>query len=227
MCLLAVFLSFAPISTHLIIGGWGSVDSRGFKNAAVLSGQDKGSVYSHQVELITEPVPYPVIFKTTSQVLPGRLRKVQYGIPGVAYRAVQKTIRGDKVVRVSLLWETIYPAVPAIILVGDTKRFVARSSYLRTHHLKLEATAYCPGGCCGTGSGRTASGVRAGFGVAAVDPSVVPLGSVLYVEGYGFALAADVGKGIRGRRIDLGFASHAEAKRFGRRSIVVHLLREG
>ena len=87
----------------------------------------------------------------------------------------------------------------------------------------MVATAYsadCPG--C---SGRTATGRPAGHGVVAVDPSVIPLGTHMSIPGYGEAVAADTGGAIRGRRIDLGFASNAAADRFGRRPVTVYLFK--
>ena len=53
--------------------------------------------------------------------------------------------------------------------------------------------------------GITATGVRVERGVVAVDPSVIPLGTRLYVPGYGYAVAADTGGGIRGAMLDLGY----------------------
>ncbi len=91
--------------------------------------------------------------------------------------------------------------------------------------LTMKATAYCPHRCCGSPHGRTATGRRAEYGIVAVDPRVIPLGSVLYVDEYGFAIAADTGRLIKGLRIDLCFPSHREAARFGRRTLRVLLLR--
>ncbi|MEX0622127.1 MAG: 3D domain-containing protein [Candidatus Woykebacteria bacterium] len=59
---------------------------------------------------------------------------------------------------------------------------------------------YCKG-CSST----TASGLPTGFGVVAVDPTVIPLGSKLYIPGYGVATAGDTGGNIKGARVDLGF----------------------
>jgi len=55
------------------------------------------------------------------------------------------------------------------------------------------------------GYGITASGVQAGTGVVAVDPTVVPFKTYVYVPGYGVAFAGDTGGGIKGRFIDLGY----------------------
>ena len=62
------------------------------------------------------------------------------------------------------------------------------------------------------------------YGMVSVDPNVIPLGSQLYIEGYGYAVAADTGGGIVGNRIDLAMDSVSDALNFGRRDVVVHVL---
>ncbi len=83
--------------------------------------------------------------------------------------------------------------------------------------LTVSATAYSL-------PGYTASGLHVGWGVVAVDPSVIPLGTRMTVPGYGEAIAADVGTAIIGDRIDLWFPTLAQAQAWGRRTvtIVVH-----
>ena len=88
--------------------------------------------------------------------------------------------------------------------------------------MSMEATAYLPSD--GGGSGITAIGIPATYGVVAVDPSIIPLGSRLYIPGYGTAIAADTGGAIYGYRIDLCMESYAEAMDFGRRVVTVYIL---
>jgi len=94
----------------------------------------------------------------------------------------------------------------------------------------MEATAYTSGyGCtgklpCDPWYGITASGMHVRHGVVAVDRTLIPLGTRLYVEGYGFAIAADVGGAIRGYKIDLFMYCINDARRFGRRHINVWIL---
>jgi 3D (Asp-Asp-Asp) domain-containing protein len=71
--------------------------------------------------------------------------------------------------------------------------------------------------------GRTASGMPTGWGIAAVDPAVIPLGTRMTVPGYGTAVAADVGGAIRGARIDLWFPSVARARAWGARTVTIRL----
>jgi 3D (Asp-Asp-Asp) domain-containing protein len=71
--------------------------------------------------------------------------------------------------------------------------------------------------------GRTSSGLRVGWGVAAVDPAVIPLGTHMRIPGYGAAVAADTGGSIRGARIDLWFPTLARARAWGRRTVTITL----
>ncbi|HWB23402.1 MAG TPA: 3D domain-containing protein [Gaiellaceae bacterium] len=72
-------------------------------------------------------------------------------------------------------------------------------------------------------SGRTATGLPVGWGVVAVDPRVIPLGTHLWIPGYGEAIAADVGSAIIGDRLDLWFPSVAQADFWGRRTVTITL----
>jgi 3D (Asp-Asp-Asp) domain-containing protein len=69
--------------------------------------------------------------------------------------------------------------------------------------------------------GRTASGLPVGIGVIAVDPRVIPLGTRVFVPGYGAAVAADVGSAIKGSIIDLWMPSTAAARAWGRRTVTI------
>ena len=69
--------------------------------------------------------------------------------------------------------------------------------------------------------GRTASGLPVGVGVIAVDASIIPLGTRVFVPGYGAAVAADTGPAIRGAIIDLWMPSTAAARAWGRRTVTI------
>jgi 3D (Asp-Asp-Asp) domain-containing protein len=71
--------------------------------------------------------------------------------------------------------------------------------------------------------GRTATGMPVGWGVVAVDPSLIPLGTRLTIPGYGEGVAADTGGAVRGATIDLWFPSHAQALGWGRRTVTITL----
>ncbi len=93
--------------------------------------------------------------------------------------------------------------------------------------ITVSATAYTAASGKKTASGRVAQ-----YGVIAVDPKVIPLGTKLYVEStddgkswqYGYCVAGDTGGAIKGNKIDLFFNSRSECLQFGRRSAIVYVL---
>lgn len=97
------------------------------------------------------------------------------------------------------------------------------SRYEGKRVLTLTATGYGPGEN-GPWGNRTALGTRVRFGVVAVDPRVIKLGTRLYVEGYGECVAEDTGGAIKGMRIDLAFNSDSVANQYGRRRVRVVIL---
>ena len=105
----------------------------------------------------------------------------------------------------------------------STKLMPAPSKYL--HKWTMHASAYSSQDG-GTGS-HTARGSLLSRGHVAVDPSLIPLGSLLYVEGYGYALADDIGGAIRGKTIDVAMESYDEAIQWGRRDVTVYLIKKG
>jgi len=90
----------------------------------------------------------------------------------------------------------------------------------------MESSAYEPGpqSCGPFASGNTSCGLKAGYGVVAVDPDVIPLYTRLYIEGYGYAVAGDVGSAIQGNKIDLGMLTVDECYDWGRRDVKVYIL---
>ena len=94
--------------------------------------------------------------------------------------------------------------------------------------LELHARPHAVGGIAlagdGDGAGITATGVPAVRGIAAVDPDVIPLGTRLFIPGYGEAIAADTGGAIVGNKIDLVMDSYGEAMDFGRQDVTVYVL---
>src|SRR5699024_1676232 len=91
--------------------------------------------------------------------------------------------------------------------------------------MTMEATAYGPD--CSGCSGVSATGMNlkdSSAKVIAVDPSVIPLGSKVWVEGYGEAVAGDTGGAIKGNRIDVLYPSESEAGSWGRKSVNVKVL---
>lgn len=101
---------------------------------------------------------------------------------------------------------------------SENKNSIKKSQAPSGRTMTMEATAYNdPGGI-------TASGTRTRVGAVAVDPRVIPLGTRLYIEGYGYATAEDTGGAIKGNIIDLYMNSNSEVYNWGRRPVKVTIL---
>lgn len=102
---------------------------------------------------------------------------------------------------------------------ASTSSSVSRGS--RT--ITVVATGYCPCAKCNYPYAGQPSylGYPLGRGIIAVDPKIIPMGSRLYIPGYGEGIAADQGNAIKGNRIDLCFSSHQEALNWGIRTVKI------
>lgn len=176
----------------------------------------------------TASIPFKTVFKMSRAVPPGKIQSGQHGVPGILAKTYnagfvngKRTCRDLVAMRVAKQpqdQETL-----AGIRVREARALPSRSgSYRRMQCFSMVATGYSP--YEGSSVGRCATGMRAGYGVVAVDPRLIPLRSRLYVEGYGYAVAGDTGGAIKGHRIDLGHTTHSEASNVGRRRVTVWLL---
>jgi len=187
-----------------------------------------------QVRVEAEKIllPAPTIYEVNRRLSPRKRVLMQKGEPGLRVITRTKYIEDGKIVRRVLADIIVRIPQPAIYHVGVFPHISSRgglrsrSNFRTNKMLTMQASAYTPyrsGG--GTGSGRTANGWPAGYGLVAVDPRIIALGTILYVEGYGMAIAADTGRAIKGHKIDLCYYSRADAIRFGRRTVKVHILK--
>jgi 3D (Asp-Asp-Asp) domain-containing protein len=85
----------------------------------------------------------------------------------------------------------------------------------------FEATAYSRG--CGNGDGFTATMTRPQEGrTVAVDPEIIPLGSLVWIEGWGWLVAEDTGGLIKGKIVDIFMENESDALEWGRRKVLVY-----
>ena len=186
------------------------------------------------VRVVQEETEIAYSTETTSDpTIPTGTRAILVkGKPGVKL-AVYKVVVADGVETERTLVTERITAEPVSELIGhgtmrSSGRVVA-SRYERREFtpptgrtVEVEATGYAPN-VDGVGT-RTATGDRAGYGIIAVDPNVIPLGTKLYIPGYGFGVAADTGGAIKGRRIDLCYNTGPEAIQWGRRDVTITII---
>ncbi|MCL2548772.1 MAG: 3D domain-containing protein [Symbiobacteriaceae bacterium] len=180
------------------------------------------------------PLPYGIIREESSALGQGYEQRVRGGQEGLAEDIMEVILEdGVEVERFLLSSAVVQPVVHELIHVGtaglaeyDEDSFPFQRMYI------METTGYCPCYyCCGKypdhpAYGITCSGLLAGRGVVGADLNVFPLGTKLYIEGYGYCVVGDTGSGVMGRnRIDLGFATHQEAYDWAlRRETAIYVL---
>lgn len=177
-------------------------------------------------------VDQPVEYVKDKNLTTGVKKTVQAGHPGKMKRVVKVTYEDGRVARSETVAKQLLEnPLKQIIAVGIRPIVysftTSRGRVVRyTRVMNMRATAYYPGPeSCGTNArGVTYSGKRAGFGIVAVDRRRIPMGTMLYIEGYGFAEAGDIGAAIRGNRIDLCYDTYREAKMFGTRNVQVYFI---
>lgn len=106
--------------------------------------------------------------------------------------------------------------------IADTSTPGESSGSTALSTLTMQSTAYTGGTLTATGSKPVYN--PGGISTIAVDPNVIPLGSKVYVSGYGTAIAADTGGAIKGNIIDVYFNSEADCIAWGRRTVTVEIL---
>lgn len=219
--------------------------------AAVVSDGANLTLVKTAEEIVTteEEIPFEVKEKINKNMSSGETKVAQAGQNGIKRNSYQITYQDGVEVSRELVGEEIL--VEAVDEVKEVGAKVSASSFQiasagtlpsrggslsYSKVLQCNATAYdLSYESCGKypgqpGYGRTASGMQAQYGVVAVDPRVIPLGTRLYIEAvdgswtYGYAVAGDTGGAIKGNKIDLFFNTAAEVRRFGRRQAKVYIL---
>lgn len=181
---------------------------------------DHGTVVWERLE--RRAIKPRTITRYSTALRPGCSKVVSHGRPGLVEIIVSYSQRDGGRVRAHVLSRTVVTVPkPRIVLEGgDAALAMIHLDSVMRRVLYMIATAYTANSS--GGSGWTAIGRRAGFGIVAVDPRVIPLGTHLYIPGYGRAIAGDTGGAIVGRRIDLGFDSYQSAIEFGMRPVTVY-----
>ncbi|MBM3471306.1 MAG: DUF348 domain-containing protein [Armatimonadetes bacterium] len=171
-----------------------------------------------------ERLPFARLIRPDATLPRGMTRLVQAGRPGTRMLRIAVTTADGRVVDRQVIGNVLArPPQDQISQVGTRRIIATRGEFAGKEIVHMEATGYAPWHGKGV-DGTTAIGMRAGFGVVAVDPRVIPLRSELFIEGYGRAIAGDTGGAIKGHRIDLGFNTARQAYQFGRRPVRVYIL---
>jgi uncharacterized protein YabE (DUF348 family)/3D (Asp-Asp-Asp) domain-containing protein len=168
------------------------------------------------VEVTDEPIAYETVYEEDPDMLQGEERLIQGGIDGYVRREFKITRLNDDEVSRELVSETVVAPTSEVIAFGTQEPATpAPAPVVRApagsfdgmqcvRSMNVYATWYS---ASSAGGEVTATGTGVYKGIVAVDPSVIPLGTRMWIPGYGYGLAADTGGAIKGNIIDLGYGA--------------------
>ncbi|CDZ99558.1 Cell wall-binding protein YocH precursor [Metalysinibacillus saudimassiliensis] len=195
-----------------------------------------------KVDTVQEEIDFAVEQKNDANLAKGEQKVVAEGAKGTIERTYEVVTENGKIVAKNLQKENVTKeptkkvvaigtkeapkAAPVTVSRGATSTNDTSGAPAGGREFYVEATAYTA--YCDGCSGITATGIdirsNPGIKVIAVDPNVIPLGSRVWVEGYGYAIAGDTGGVIKGNIIDLLVSSKEEAANWGRRQVRIKVL---
>ncbi|MBP1759636.1 MAG: hypothetical protein H6Q63_553 [Firmicutes bacterium] len=202
----------------------------------VIPSSEPETEVTSKIEVVDREIPFATEYIESDELPPGTSQIQRKGEKGIR-REVVKTFEVDgqpvdqqvqsffviKTPETEVIIRNTKPIAKKKVTIQNSKpestnadADLSKLNILKT--LSVEATAYTY-----TGS-NTATGVKPREGLIAVDPKVIAMGSKVYVEGYGYAIAADTGGDIRGNRIDVFFSTLRQCIDWGRKSVRIHVL---
>jgi uncharacterized protein YabE (DUF348 family) len=181
-------------------------------------------------DVVEESVDYAVVTKKDSNLTKGTEKVVDKGLKGKVAKHYEVVLEnGKEVSRELIKTETLQKSKDRIVAVGTKvvkQPQVSRGNDNVSKEFYVSSTAYTA--YCNGCSGYTSTGINLRANpnakVIAVDPNVIPLGTKVYVEGYGYAIAGDTGRAIKGNKIDVFFSTKAEAYSWGRKTVKIKIL---
>ncbi|MCM3620545.1 ubiquitin-like domain-containing protein [Sutcliffiella horikoshii] len=187
-------------------------------------------------DVVEEPIDFGVVTKSDDTLDKGKEQVVQQGEEGTVANHYEVILEnGKEVSRELVKTETVKESLDRIVAVGtkappppqaQPQQVVSRSTESSSEEFYVSSTAYTA--YCNGCSGVTSTGIdlrsNPGAKVIAVDPDVIPLGTKVYVEGYGYAVAGDTGGAIKGHKIDVFFSDKDAAYRWGRKKVKIKIV---
>jgi uncharacterized protein YabE (DUF348 family) len=189
-------------------------------------------------DVVEEPIKFAVVTKKDGSLEKGKQKVMTEGQEGLLSKKYEVTLEDGKEVSRNLVSETkVRDKMDKVVAMGTKEIAVqvsrgtpaaARQASDKSSGKEffVSSTAYTAS--CNGCSGITATGynlkANPNAKVIAVDPSVIPLGTKVYVEGYGYAVAADKGGAIKGNKIDVFFPNKSQAYRWGNKRVKIKIL---
>ena len=171
--------------------------------------------------VVQEEIPFKTVREPDRTLAKGINKTKVKGKPGLQENVYEVTFVDGKETERKLVDTKILQEPKDQVVYTGTLQIASRGGVEFSFERAITAvsTAY-------TYTGRnTYTGTRPKVGTVAVDPRVIPLGTRLYIENYGYGVARDIGSAIVGNRVDVFMESEAAARRWGRRTVKVYILK--
>jgi uncharacterized protein YabE (DUF348 family) len=185
-------------------------------------------------DVVEEETNFAVETKKDDSLLKGKEKVIQAGEKGSVSRTYEVVKENGNEVSRNVVSEKVTKEPTKKVVSVGTKIVTAsvsrgeNSSSSSTGESEFYVTATAYTAYCNGCTGVTTSGLNLkanpDLKVIAVDPNVIPLGSKVWVEGYGYAVAGDTGGAIKGKKIDLFMSSKSKAYDFGRKKVRIKVL---
>lgn len=211
----------------------GEFDRVDKKMEDVITPNDKIAVVRVEkvTDVVEESVDFAVEKKKDSSLLKGKEKVVTEGKEGTVERTYEIVKENGKVISKTVQSEKVTKKPTTKVVAVGTKVMTASVSRDNTapsagKEFYVTATAYTP--YCNGCTGKSAAGIdlrsNPNLKLIAVDPNVIPLGSKVWVEGYGYAIAGDTGGSIKGNKIDILVQTKSQANSWGRKKVRIKVL---
>ncbi|MDP7980089.1 G5 and 3D domain-containing protein [Bacillus multifaciens] len=180
-------------------------------------------------DAVEEPIPYTEVRQEDSSLRKGAEKVIQEGIEGKK-KKVFAVIKedGNEVLRNLQKEEIVQEEKNRIVAVGtkEEENILGDAEGVVANEFYVQATAYSPycGGCQGVSAGGYNYKENPNMKLIAVDPRIIPLGTKVWVEGYGYAVAGDTGGAIKGHRIDVLMPTESQVEAWGRKQVKIKVL---
>ena len=173
----------------------------------------------------TEEIPYDTIIKKDKTLLKGKTKVSQKGKKGMKELVYEVVYEDGQPISKILLEENIVTKAKNKIIKKGTKEKEKTESKKKStsknslgKKITVSATAY-------SGDGITATGTVPRWGTIAVDPTIIPYGTKVYIPQFDeYFIAEDCGGGIKGNKIDIFMNSESQCDNWGKRSIDIYIV---
>ncbi len=195
----------------------------------------KVASFKEEIKTVKEEIPFQTKTIENPNLPEGKVNVKTKGQNGIKEIKIKEIYKDDKLQSKETIEEKVTKQPVTEIIEKGTKKNTIKTEkgiFVIDQKINMKSTAYTAGPEStgkrpgDKGYGITASGMKAQKGVVAVDTRVIPFGTKLYIEGYGYAIAGDTGSAIKGNKIDVFFDSYSDAMQYGVRNVNVYVLGE-